>query len=232
MASKLARYGTWLACCLSRGPRSPLGESDIALLAEEMGEESYAGGTFVFRQGDPAAKVHVLRTGTVELSKEVKGRRVTLQVLRPGDVFGDVPVFLGDPEPFDARAVEDCIILALDAAALFELLQTRPLVARRWFVSLAERMAGLQSRLVDLLAGGIEAQLASILLREADEDGRVRATQSSLADMLGVQRSSVQRVLKLLEAAGLIELHYRSIDLVDRGGLVSLLEEADTKPAD
>jgi CRP-like cAMP-binding protein len=232
MASKLARYGTWLACCLSRGPRSPLGESDIALLAEEMGEESYAGGTFVFRQGDPAAKVHLLRTGTVELSKEVKGRRATLQVLRPGDVFGDVPVFLGDPEPFDARAVEDCTILALDAAALFQLLQTRPLVARRWFVSLAERMAGLQSRLVDLLAGGIEAQLASILLREADEDGRVRATQSSLADMLGVQRSSVQRVLKLLEAAGLIELHYRSIDLVDRGGLVSLLEEADTKPAD
>ncbi|WP_395156024.1 helix-turn-helix domain-containing protein [Ilumatobacter sp.] len=46
--------------------------------------------------------------------------------------------------------------------------------------------------------------------------------------MLGVQRSSVQRVLKLLESAGLIELHYRCIDLVDRGGLVSLLEESES----
>ncbi len=228
MKSRIARYGAWLACCLSRGPQAPLGESDVELLAQEMGEESYAGGTFVFRQGAEAAKVHVLRTGTVELSRTVKGRRVTLQVLRPGDVFGDVPVFLGEPEPFDARAVEDCTVLSLDAAELFQLLQTRPLVARRWFMSLAERMTGLQDRLVDLLAGGIEAQLASILLREADSNGRVRVTQGGLAGMLGVQRSSVQRVLKLLEAAGLIELHYRCIDLIDPGGLVSLLEERDT----
>ncbi len=231
MGSRLARYGAWLACCLSRGPRSPLGEGDVELLAEEMGEQPYAGGTFVFRQGDPAAKVHVVRTGSVELSRTVKGRRVILQVLRPGDVFGDVPVFLGDPEPFDARAVEDCTVLELDSAALYHLLQTRPLVARRWFVSLAERMAGLQGRLVDLLAGGIEAQLASILLREADAHGRVHATQGTLAGMLGVQRSSVQRVLKLLESAGLIELHYRCIDLVDRGGLASLLDQTDTDSA-
>jgi CRP-like cAMP-binding protein len=97
-------------------------------------------------------------------------------------------------------------------------------VAKRWFVSLAERMAGLQQRLGDLLAGGIEAQLASVLLREADDQGQVRTTQSQRADLLGAQRSSVQRVLKSLAAAGLIEIHYRRIELVDRGGLVSLLD--------
>ena len=225
MNSRLSRYGLWLACCLSRGPRSPLGEDDVLLLSDEMGEESYAGGTFVFREGQEAAKVHVLRTGTVELSRVINGRRVTLQTLRPGDVFGDVPVFLGEPEPFDARAVEDCTALVLDAEALFSLLQTRPLVARRWFVSMAERMAGLQSRLTDLLSGGIEAQLASLLLREADAAGRVQITQANLASMLGVQRSSAQRVLKSLETAGLIELKYRTIVLVDRGGLASLVAE-------
>jgi Mn-dependent DtxR family transcriptional regulator len=73
--------------------------------------------------------------------------------------------------------------------------------------------------------------LASILLREADDSGRVRTTQGTLAGMLGVQRSSVQRVLKQLESAQLIELRYRYIDLVDRGGLVSLLEDSDAKPS-
>jgi CRP-like cAMP-binding protein len=190
-----------------------------------MGEQAYAGGTYVFREGEPAAKVHIVRSGTVELSRMINGRRATLQVLRSGDVFGDVPVFLGDPEPFDARAVEDCTILALDSDALFQLLQTRPLVARRWFVSLAERMAGLQNRLVDLLSGGLEAQLASILLREAKGQDDVRVTQGDLAGMLGVQRTSVQRVLKSLEAAGLIKLHYRRVELLDQGGLLSLIEE-------
>ena len=177
MASLLSRYGSWLACCLSRGPTSPLGKGDLAMLAEEMGTESVAGGMFVFREGDESARVHVVRTGGIELSRMLGGRRVTLQVLRPGDVFGDVPAFLGAPEPFDARAIEDSTLLSLDADALFALLQTRPAIARRWFVSMAERMAGLQSRLIDLLAGGLEAQLASVLLRNADGVGEVKITQ-------------------------------------------------------
>lgn len=231
MASMFQRFGSWLALCLSRGQDAPLSKNDVELLVDEMGESSYAGGTFVFRHGESAARVHVVRTGTVELSREVKGRRVTLQILRPGDVFGDVPAFLGESEVYDARAIEDCTILSLDAEDLFTLLQARPLIARRWFVSLAERMAGLQHRLIDLLAGGIEAQLASILLREADDAGRVRTTQATLAAMLGVQRSSVQRVLKHLESAELIELRYRCIDLIDRAGLASLLEDPFAKPA-
>ena len=226
MASLLSRYGAWLACCLSRGPTSPLGKGDLTMLAEEMGTESVAGGMFVFREGDEAARVHVVRTGAVELSRMLSGRRVTLQVLRPGDVFGDVPAFLGSPEPFDARAIEDSTLLSLDADGLFALLQTRPAIARRWFVSMAERMAGLQSRLIDLLAGGLEAQLASVLLRNADDGGEVKITQKDLGAMLGVQRSSVQRVLKDLESAGLIELGYRRITVADSGGLSSLVDSS------
>jgi CRP-like cAMP-binding protein len=228
MSSLLSRYGAWLACCLSRGPTSPLSAGDLGMLAEEMGTESVAGGMFVFREGDDSARIHVVRTGAVELSRLLGGRRVTLQVLRPGDVFGDVPAFLGAPEPFDARAVEDSTLLSLEADALFELLQTRPAIARRWFVSMAERMAGLQSRLVDLLAGGLEAQLASVLLRNADGAGEVKITQKDLGAMLGVQRSSVQRVLKDLESAGLIELGYRRIIVADSGGLSSLVDSTQT----
>lgn len=61
----------------------------------------------------------------------------------------------------------------------------------------------------------------------AGDTGHVRMTQGSLAGILGVQRSSTQRVLKALETAGLVELRYRRIDLVDRGGPVSLLQESD-----
>jgi CRP-like cAMP-binding protein len=69
-----------------------------------------------------------VRVGS-KLSRSIGRRHVTLQELRAGDVFGDVPAFLDEPEPFDARAVEDAVILALDMSALQALLQTRPLVA-------------------------------------------------------------------------------------------------------
>ena len=137
IGSRVSRHGSWLACCLSRGHQAPLSAKDVRELANEMGEQTFAGGTYVFRRGDPAARIHVVRSGAIELSRTVNGRAVTLQMLRPGDVFGDVPAFLGDPEPFDARAIDDTTVLSIDASALFNLLQTRPALARRWFVSLA-----------------------------------------------------------------------------------------------
>ncbi len=227
LGTQLSRYGTWLACCLSRGPKAPLTKGDVEDLAAEMGEDCYAGGTLVFQRGDPAARVHVVRSGTIELSRTMNGRRVMLQLLHPGDVFGDVPALLGDVEPFDARAVNDATVLSIESGALMDLLQTRPHVAHRWFVSLAERMAGLQSRLVDLLAGGLESQVASILLREAGDGVEVRLTHGQLGEMLGTPRASVQRVLKSLEAAGLIALHYRRIELTDPTGLLSLVVEEE-----
>lgn len=226
VGSRLSHYAMWIACCLGRGKRAPLGESDVDQFVEEFGESRFAGGTFVFRQGDTAAQIHVVRTGSVELSRIINGRRVSLQILRPGDVFGDVPAFLGEPEPFDARALEDCVILSLDAPALFGMLATRPMVARRWIVSLAERMGGLQQRLGDLLAGSLEAQLASVLVRESAGGDNVTLTQDQLAEMLGAARTSVQRVLKQLEHEGLIELGYRRINVVDPDGLAAITDAA------
>ncbi len=225
MALRQSRLAAWIAMCLGRGARAPISELDAGLLADEVGEQFFAGGTFVFRQGEDAAQVHIIRSGSVELSQMSRGRRVTVQVLVPGDVFGDVPMLLGEPEPFDARAVVDSTVLSIDQPTLFGLLSSRPQLARRWMISLAGRMSGLQQRLVDVLAGGIEAQLASMLLRQADEHGRVAMPQAQLASLLGVQRTSVQRVLKQLAEAGLIEVGYRKIELVDRAGLLTLLDE-------
>lgn len=223
MTNPASRFASWLACCLGRGDRAPVSEDDIADLVAEVGEQHYAGGTFVFRQGDLAAQVHIIREGAVELSRMSRGRRVTVQVLRPGDVFGDVPLFLGEPEPFDARAAVDSTVLSMDAPTLFRLLSSRPRLMRRWMISLAGRMSGLQQRLIDVLAGGLEAQLASVLLHQADDLGRVVTSQAELAALVGAQRTSVQRVLKQLADAGLLEVGYGKIDLIDRAGLVSLL---------
>jgi len=215
------RIRHWLACCMGRGDRAPLGHSEIEELAEVLGESAFAGGTYVFREGDGAARVHIVRSGRLELSREHDGRRVTLQVLRPGDIFGDVPVLLGQSEPFDARAVEDSVVLSFGSDELFEMLRTRPRMAERWLVSLAHRTYGFQQRLNDLLSGGLESQLASLLLREAD-DGVVTMTQQAMAAMLGTKRSSINRVLKTLETAEVVDLSYGKVTIVDHGALDAL----------
>lgn len=203
---------------MGRGALAPVSADDAAVLAAELSERRYAAGTTIFRRGELPASVYILRHGAVELSRMLNGRRVALQILRPGDVFGDVPLLVRTAEPFDAVALDDTVLLSIDSVTLSQLLERRPRLSYRWLVSVAERMAQAQARVTDLLAGGMEAQVASFLLRHA-EHGRVNLSQNVLAELVGGQRTSVNRVLQGLEGRGLVRLHYRQVEIVDEDGL-------------
>jgi hypothetical protein len=100
----LARHSAWIARCVGRGELTPLNPDDVAELAALLGERAYRAGAVLFRVGELPARMHIVHVGAVELSRQVGGRRVVLQVLRAGDVFGDVPLLVRMTEPFDARA--------------------------------------------------------------------------------------------------------------------------------
>jgi CRP-like cAMP-binding protein len=81
------------------------------------------------------------------------------------------------------------------------------------------RLASAWGRLEELLAGGLCAQVASLLLHEFLHGPDVVLTQQVIADMLGARRSSVTRVLGDLQRQRLIALGYGRITLLDREGL-------------
>lgn len=213
---------TWLAGCLGRGDLAPLSCDDLEELARHLTEDRYAGGTTIYARDALPERVHILRTGTVELTRDLGGRRAVVQLLQAGSVFGDVPLFLRTGEPTEATAVDDSVVLSIDSVTLFGLLGRRPMLARRWLVSVAGRMAALQDRVSDLLAGGLDRQVGSWLLREAGDESAA-VSQLTLARLLGARRTSVNQSLRRLEEAGLIETGYRRITVTDREGLATLL---------
>jgi CRP-like cAMP-binding protein len=212
---------------------APLAPEDAAELAAELRDDEYDAGTYLFRAGQPPSRIHIVRRGAVELSCALHGRPVVLQILRPGDVVGDVPLFLRMPESFDAIALEDSRILSIDSLALHRLLTQRPQLAWRWMLSVSSRMMSAQARMVELLAGGLEAQIALVLLRRADH-GFVHLRQGILAELVGGRRPSVNRVLKRLETQGLLRLHYGHVQILDEAGLAALtgVEQASATTED
>lgn len=123
--------------------------------------------------------------------------------------------------PYTARAMEESDCLFLSAAAFERLLAERPAIARRWLSSVAARLAASQARLLGLLGGSLAEQAARLLLDEAT-DGLVPLPQRTLAAMLGVQRPSLNKLLRDFERRGLIELGYRSVRILDPNGLERL----------
>lgn len=214
----MRQHAEWIAQQLGRPELAPLGPDDIQELAGLLCEEHYPAGTTVFRTGDPPTRVGIIRRGAVELSRNLNGRRVVLQILQPGDAVGDIGIFLRITAPYEGVALEDTFILTIEAVRFHRLLEERPRIAMRWLNSVSSRLVSYQTRLTEVLAGGLEAQIASILIRRADR-GVVKLSQSSLAELVGGRRTSVNRVLKRLADQNLVRIRYGQVELVDEARL-------------
>jgi CRP-like cAMP-binding protein len=219
--SGLDHHAQWIARCFGPPELAPLRSDDVEELAALLREERYPAGTTVFRMGEAPTRVGIVRRGAVELSRALNGRRVVLQILHPGDGVGDIGLFLRKTAPYDGVALEDTLLLTFDSVRLHRLLEQRPRLAWRWLLSVSGRTVGYQARLMELLAGGLEAQIASVLLRRA-EQGVVKLSQSSLAELVGGRRTSVNRVLKRLEEQDLLRLRYGQVEILDEAGLALL----------
>ncbi|MGI9597953.1 MAG: Crp/Fnr family transcriptional regulator [Acidimicrobiales bacterium] len=214
---------SWLAQCLGNSAHSPLGPEDLAEILSVAEVESAEAGSVIFGRNDESTKVFILETGRVALTRPSSERTPMLQILNPGDIFGDLAVLLGRLSPVDAVVLEDAQFLTIDGDELLWLVSTRPRIAIRWMVSIAARLAAAQDRLEELLAGPLDYQLASLLRHAGDKDGIIRVSQEMLAQLLGARRPSIARSLANLERQGLIEKQYRWIKIVDDTRLEALL---------
>ncbi len=212
------REAAWVARCVGRGETAPLTAEDVSALATALARLRAKHGAVVFAAGDSPDRVWILRQGRLELSVGSGRRRVVVHLLHPGDVDGDIELLLDMPLPYTARALDDAVLLVLNRADFERLLVTHPPIARRWLSSVAQRLAASQGRILGLLGRSLTKQVARLLLDEA-VDSRVLLPQRTLAAMLGVQRPSINKVLKDFERDGLIAIRYATIELLNTDGL-------------
>ena len=214
------RHAAWLARSLGRGDLAPFTEADIRELADSLGLRTVEAGTPLLEQGEEVTFIGVIQRGDVGLYYRSGIRRVMLQRLHEGDVLGDVPYFCRAASPFSARSLTEVDLLRLDDEVLRRLLLTRPAISQRFLYSLATRLERMQRRLLELTQRDLRGQVATLLLNETEEQpGEIRLPQSTLAELLGATRPSVNQVLKAFEKEGLIRLSYRRLEVVDPAGL-------------
>ncbi len=215
------REAAWVARCVGDPQTTPLTEGDLGALASYLQPMEFDPGEPVFRGGERPEGVWIVRSGMIELSTGAGRRKIVVQMLYPGSVDGDIQLILGMALPYSARALENSRCLFLTSEAFEALLREHPTVARRWLSSVAARVSRGQERLMGLLGRSLIEQTTRLLLDE-QHDGHVPLPQRTLAAMLGVQRPSLNKILKDLENKGLIELGYGRIEIRDAKALESL----------
>jgi CRP-like cAMP-binding protein len=74
---------------------------------------TFAKGTVVFREGDRGAEAYLVQKGAVRIFKTVHGKRITLGVCKPTQVFGEMALLDDGPRMAAAEASEETVVLVL-----------------------------------------------------------------------------------------------------------------------
>ena len=83
----------------------------------------------IFKEGDPCDKLYLILQGTVSVVKKVEDKSTLLDILHPGDVFGEMGIFENKPRSATVIANEFTKVIALDKESfktVFKLEQSWP----------------------------------------------------------------------------------------------------------
>jgi hypothetical protein len=140
--SSTLQEAAWLTRTLGRGDLSPFSQADMDSIAAVIGSVQAPAGTVLMVQGEPMRFIGLIREGRVELSTRRGARRVVLQVLHDGDVFGDIPFLCEMAPPFAARAITDVSVVRIEGQDLLRLIRSTPSICQRMMRILGELRVG------------------------------------------------------------------------------------------
>jgi len=83
-------------------------------------DEIYQDGQIIFAEGSYSESVYAVKSGAVELSKTVDGKKVVIEILEAGYVFGELGFLAKVQRTATAMAVGETVIGHLDHETLDE----------------------------------------------------------------------------------------------------------------
>lgn len=199
---------------------APAALERIAALATQRG---YRRGEIVFSAGDPGDALYGVVSGRIRISTgNADGREIFLNIMEPGDSFGEIALLDGGTRTATATAIDAAELVSIRRAPLFELLEREPRTTVELLRLCGERLRWCSGLLEDAALLDAPARLAKRLLSLGElhgEDGAggrvVRISQEELASFLGVSRQAVNEQLQEWKAKGWVGLGRGSIELRD-----------------
>jgi len=180
-------------------------------------------GDVVFRTGDPCVGFHVVVYGQVKLGfTSPQGVEKVVEIVRPGQSFGEALMFLDKPYIVFAQALADSLLLHVAKRTVLEELERDPGFARRMLSGLSRKLHGLVRDVeAYTLRSGLERVIGYLLADAAGADGNGPAEvhltpgKSVIASRLNMTPEHFSRILHELASAGLIEVNGRAVRIPD-----------------
>lgn len=183
-------------------------------------------GNVLFKRDDPCTGFHIIVYGQIKLAVQTaRGDEKVIELLGPGQSFGEAVMFLETPYRVTAEAIAETKLLHIDRVAVFAELDRDPLLARRIIASLSMRLHHLVSELESQALQSGTQRVVGYLLSLVDHEETTRACielparKNIIASRLNLTHEHFSRILHALADAGVIGVQGQKIVIPDLAAL-------------
>ena len=205
-----------------------LDECELAVIGAATVEQRVPAGAVLYRRDDPCDGFHVIVIGRVKLALLAPaGAEKVIEILGPGQSFGEAAMFLGKRHTLYAEALADSLLLFIRSDAMLEAIARNSELARRMLDEMSQRLYSLvvdieaytMKSATERVTGYLLAALPDDAAKDMPVDIQLSASKSVLASRLNITREHFSRILHELSQSGLIRVSGRNIRVLDRARL-------------
>jgi len=167
--------------------------------------------------------IYFLKTGKIKIYRlSEDGKTTTLQLLGPGEIFGESAILGQDTHDNIAEVIEDAVICAIDKRDFQDLMEKSPDLTLSVNKFIGWRLRKIQAHVEDLVFKSARQRITSFLHRYIKSFGRemvdgwmVRPflTHQEIADLTATARQTVNQLLNELAEGGVVKYSRRFLHL-------------------
>jgi CRP-like cAMP-binding protein len=213
---------------------SNLKEATLEDLRKQLRVRKLAKGELLFSPGDASDSMYLIQSGRVRIwTVSAAGAEVTLNVLGPGAIFGEIGLLDGSERTAGAAALDAVELCAIARGAFDAALDRDPQLARNVISFLCERLRWVSARMEDSALRSAPERIARMLVHLVNDHGvegpdgiqlAINLTQSELARWTHMSRESLNKILNRWSDEGLLAQSRGKITVKDQDRLEEIAE--------
>lgn len=185
-----------------------------ANLFEKFGKH-FEPNQIIFYEFEPGNDFYLIQSGKVKITKVVKDKAKTMDVLSAGDIFGEMAILEEAPRSASATAVDNVEVLHFNRENFVSLMTSQPQLAYKLLVVFTKRIADAKRRLQILLLEDIQIKAADVFLMLSEKEPNYQnlreivlpVTVDSVAHWAGEPVHEIQEVVNHWSRTGKLELY-------------------------
>jgi CRP-like cAMP-binding protein len=203
-----------------------LDDEQLDSLLAVASERHFTNNQVIFQKGDPGTSMMAVLSGRVRIGAYSEdGREIILNMIEPGQLFGEIALLDGKERSADATAMGKTTLLMLDRRDFVPFLEHNPKIMIRLFDVLCDRVRQTSEMVESIAFLDFGERLAKLLLQMAKNYGQenergllinLRISQADLGNLIASTRESVNRQLNAWVQEGIIALEQGRIVILDR----------------